>query len=242
MLRACGRANIVACANCGGELGGRCTLIQYTVSNPGLTSPVSGEVYWGNVAMTDGQPFIDYYNILQVNSNCDAKILEAAYHYLAKMHHPDRTGSADATKFNEVIEAYRVLRNPDRRAEYDRLYAANNNQDTLKFPSINEMDVNENIALTDGEVHAKILLYLYKRRREHAKNAGIAGFYVQEMLNCSDEHFEFHAWYLKEKGFIVITEQGTLAITVQGVDHVISMSRTTRAEKLLIAQSGNPQA
>ena len=36
----------------------------------------------------------------------------------------------------------------------------------------------------------------------------------------------------------MLTEQGTLAITIQGVDHVISMSRTTKAEKLLIAQSG----
>lgn len=61
------------------------------------------------------------------------------------------------------------------------------------------------------------------------------------MLNCSDERFEFHQWYLKEKGFIVVTEHGTLAITVQGVDHVISMSRTTSAEKLMISQFANPE-
>jgi curved DNA-binding protein len=42
---------------------------------------------------------------------------------------------------------------------------------------------------------------------------------------------------LKEKGFITLSEQGTLEITVQGVDHIISTSRTTRAAKLLIAQS-----
>jgi curved DNA-binding protein len=60
------------------------------------------------------------------------------------------------------------------------------------------------------------------------------------MLNCSDEHFEFHTWYLKAKGFIEITEQGTLAITIQGVDHVIDISRTNMMEKLLIAQSSNP--
>ncbi|MEO6153006.1 MAG: hypothetical protein ABIT09_10835 [Croceibacterium sp.] len=64
---------------------------------------------------------------------------------------------------------------------------------------------------------------------------------MQEALNCSDEHFDFHVWYLKAKGFIETTEQGTLAITIQGVDHVISMSRTNKAEKLRIAQSGEPQ-
>jgi curved DNA-binding protein len=78
-------------------------------------------------------------------------------------------------------------------------------------------------------------MYLYKKRREDAKNAGVVGFYLQQMLNCSDEHFEFHKWYLKEKGFIVLTEHGTLAITIQGVDHVISLSRTAKAEKLLLS-------
>ena len=68
-----------------------------------------------------------------------------------------------------------------------------------------------------------------------------SGFYLQEMLKCSDEHFEFHKLYLREKCFIEATEHGTLAITIQGIDHVISMSRTTTAEKLLIAQCNNPQ-
>lgn len=198
-------------------------------------------VYWGNVAMTDGQPFIDYYNILQVSPDCDAKVLESAYRFLAKKHHPDRSGSASSTKFNEVIEAYKVLRNPEQRAEYNLLYAQHNWQDWSKFHSSNEAEVEEKSALNDADDHARILLFLYKRRREHAQNAGIAGFYIQEMLDCSDEHFEFHQWYLKEKGFIVVTEHGSLAITIQGVDHVISMSRTTSAEKLLIAQSSNPQ-
>ena len=43
--------------------------------------------------------------------------------------------------------------------------------------------------------------------------------------------------YLKQKGFIEVTEHGTVAITVEGIDHVISLSRTTAAEKLLIGQS-----
>jgi len=77
---------------------------------------------------------------------------------------------------------------------------------------------------------------LYRKRREDSLNPGVIGFYLQEMLNCSDEQFEFHKWYLKEKGFILVTEQGTLAITIQGVDHVISMSQAAKAEKLLIAQ------
>lgn len=191
--------------------------------------------------MTEGQPFVDYYDILQVNPGCDARTLESAYRHLAKIYHPDRTETADTTKFNEVTAAYRVLRDPHQRTNYDLLYSQNNGKDWSELPSGNEGAIDEKPALNDADAHAKILIFLYKRRRDDAQNAGVAGFYLQDMLNCSDEHFEFHKWYLKEKGFIVLTEQGTLAITIQGVDHVISMSRTTKAEKLLIAQFSNPQ-
>lgn len=153
------------------------------------------------------------------------------------MYHPDHIDTADVTKFNQVIEAYRVLRNPNARAKYDLLYA---NTTGFEFKSADEDDVDEKDPLSDAEVHAKILLTLYKSRREHAQDAGIGHYAIQEMLICSDDPLEFHLWYLKAKGFIGTTEQGTLAITIEGVDHVISMSRTTMREKLLLAQSSAP--
>jgi curved DNA-binding protein len=207
----------------------------------GRTLRIASLVAGGDVAMADGQPFIDYYDILGVSQTSDSKTLEAAYRRLAKKYHPDRTDTADTTKFSEVIAAFRVLRNADQRAEYDALRALNVREE-LRFSSDNGHEVDQNAALNDGDDHVKILMFLYKKRREDAQNAGVIGFYLQNMLNCSDEHFEFHKWYLKEKGFIAITEQGTLAITIQGVDHVIAMSRTTKAEKLLITQLNNSRA
>lgn len=191
--------------------------------------------------MADGVPFVDYYAVLQVNPGCNAKLLEAAYRHLAKAYHPDHVESADVTRFNEVIEAYRILRNPDQRAAYDLLYAANRKDDGFAIPLEIEKGADEKAAVNDAEAHTRMLLFLYKRRRQNAQDAGVGRFYVQEMLNCSDEHFEFHVWYLKAKGLIETTEQGTLAITIQGVDHVISISRTAVAEKLLIARSSNPE-
>jgi curved DNA-binding protein len=107
----------------------------------------------------------------------------------------------------------------------------------LESPVIDTISVEEKNALTDAEAHEKILLTLYKKRRENAQNPGVLAFYIKESLNCSDEIFEFHAWYLKAKGFIERTEQNELAITVEGIDHVISVSRTSMAAKLLIAQA-----
>jgi len=187
--------------------------------------------------MGDGRPFLDYYDILQVDPLCDRKTLEAAYHELLKAYHPDHSGTADTKKFNEVIAAYRVLRNPERRAEYDLLHGKINPEVWSGSRSSSEADLGIQDALDDADDHARILMFLYRKRREDAQNAGVVGYYVQEMLSCTDERFEFHKWYLKEKGFIVITEHGTMAITIHGIDHVISMSRTKKAETLLISQS-----
>lgn len=184
--------------------------------------------------MAEAEPFVDHYKILGVDPSCDARALETAYHLQAKRYHPDHAESADVERFAEVVEAYKALRDPERRAAYDVLYERH-----VGFPLFNDHTdaAGPAHALSDAEAHAKVLHLLYKRRRESAQDAGVPRFFVQELLGCSDEIFEFHLWYLKEKGFIVTTEQGTLAITIQGIDHVISISQTARRERLLIGKS-----
>ena len=48
---------------------------------------------------------------------------------------------------------------------------------------------------------------------------------------------EFHLWYLKEKGWIRSTDNGMLAITVEGVDRVNSELKPKITNKLLTDQS-----
>ena len=64
----------------------------------------------------------DYYEILGVVRGADADTIKKAYRKLALQYHPDRNaGSKDAEdKFKEATEAYEVLRDPDKRAAYDR--------------------------------------------------------------------------------------------------------------------------
>ena len=180
--------------------------------------------------------FIDFYRILQVDPNCDERAIEFAYRNLAKMFHPDHTDTADVEKLGEVIEAYRAIKDPQRRQAYNVVYAQNTGFD-FSLPDNNFPF--QATALSDAEAHAKILNFLYERRRSNAQDAGIGRFFVQEMLGCSDEIFEFHLWYLKAKSFIETTEQGTLAITIDGVDHVIAMSRPVNKDPLRIPQSGD---
>ncbi len=64
----------------------------------------------------------DYYEILGVRRDADAEEIKRAYRKLALEHHPDRNqGSKDAEeRFKEITRAYEVLRDPEKRAMYDR--------------------------------------------------------------------------------------------------------------------------
>ncbi len=60
----------------------------------------------------------DYYKILGVNKNASEEELKKAYRKLAHEHHPDKAHGNEA-KFKEINEAYQVLGNKTKRAQYD---------------------------------------------------------------------------------------------------------------------------
>ena len=66
----------------------------------------------------------DYYKVLGVNRQDDQDKLQKAYRKLARKYHPDVNKDPGAeAKFKELNEAYEVLKDPEKRAKYDRLGA-----------------------------------------------------------------------------------------------------------------------
>lgn len=66
--------------------------------------------------------FKDYYKVLGLEPGADDKAVKTAYRKLARKYHPDVSQEKDAeNKFKEVAEAYEVLKNAEKRAEYDEL-------------------------------------------------------------------------------------------------------------------------
>jgi curved DNA-binding protein len=63
----------------------------------------------------------DYYEVLGVPRDANSDAVRQAYRKLARRFHPDinkEPGAED--RFKEISEAYDVLRDPDKRAQYDR--------------------------------------------------------------------------------------------------------------------------
>ncbi|MBA6342557.1 DnaJ domain-containing protein [Colwellia sp. MB02u-10] len=66
--------------------------------------------------------FKDYYKILGLSENADLKEIKTVYRKLAVKYHPDKNPEPGAEeKFKEVAEAYEVLKDEGRRAEYDKM-------------------------------------------------------------------------------------------------------------------------
>ncbi len=68
--------------------------------------------------------FKDYYKTLGVDPKASQDEIKKAYRRLARKFHPDVSDEADAeSRFKDVGEAYEVLRDPEKRKEYDQLRA-----------------------------------------------------------------------------------------------------------------------
>lgn len=67
----------------------------------------------------------DLYEVLQVHPTAEPEVVDAAFRRLSRKYHPDLNSSPEATEvMQRLTAAYEILRDPARRAAYDRERAA----------------------------------------------------------------------------------------------------------------------
>jgi curved DNA-binding protein CbpA len=178
----------------------------------------------------EASAFINYYEVLEISPNADAETLGRIYHHLARRYHPDNPETGDRDRFDLVVEANAVLKDPARRAQYDTQYEQHvGTRQKSAGRSGNGGDIER-----DVEIQEKLLSIFYNKRRRNVAEPGVPEFELESAFDCPIEQLEFHLWYLKEKGWITRADSGQLAITVEGIDQINSEHHRKTTVKLLV--------
>lgn len=158
----------------------------------------------------------NYYEFLQISSNAESETIHRVFRYLAARLHPDNADTGDVEKFVLLNQAYEVLSDPARRAEYD---AACAREDTQQPPLSSSVDFMDSI---DGELNRRlaVLALLYYRRRTNPTNPEVSLMEVEERMGFPRDYLEFTTWYLSKKDYITRADNAAFTLTAEGVDFV----------------------
>jgi len=159
-------------------------------------------------------PIQDHYEVLQVNPSAEPDTIHRIYRILAQRYHPDNQNTGDQKRFMALLEAYKVLSDPERRAAFDVAREGNARKRWKIFDSPDAMLGRE----AEKRKREAILSLLYRARVNDYEQAAITILDLERLLGCPREHLEFSLWYLKESGYILFGDNGRYSITIKGVD------------------------
>jgi curved DNA-binding protein CbpA len=179
-------------------------------------------------------PPVDYYELLQISSNAEPETVHRVYRMLAQRFHPDNSETGNATRFREVTEAYEVVSDPTRRAQYDVVYQRQR-QDRWRLVATgaeaeNDFSVEQFVRLTVLEV-------LYTKRRVEPQEPGLYIVDLEKMTGRPREHLEFTVWFLVQKKCIHRSDNSLLVITADGVEYLEQNYQTNLQNKRLRASN-----
>ena len=172
----------------------------------------------------------DYYEVLQVSANADPETIDRVYRLLAQRFHPDNQQTGDEVRFRSLLEAYTVLRDPEKRAQYDVLHQQHR-QDRWRLISSGAQS--ENDFEMEQAVRLTLLEALYTQRRLEPTKPGIFFGEFERLTGRPREHLEFTIWYLIQKKFIEQTDNSRLILTVEGAEYLEQSYRTNLQHKRL---------
>jgi hypothetical protein len=175
----------------------------------------------------------DYYETLQISANADSEMIQRVFRLLAQRYHPDNAESGNDEIFRSILQAYRVLSDPEKRAAYDTQHRAAGAERARIF----EQQEPTNYA-QEKQLRGAILQTLYEARKKQPGQPTVALKDLEQALRCSRERLDFNLWYLRGKGQVTATDGGGYVITPDGVDAAETYGRQEphRPSRLLLEE------
>ena len=158
----------------------------------------------------------DYYDVLQVSDAAEPETINRVYRMLAQRYHPDNRETGNDGRFRTITEAYQVLSNPEKRAQYD---ATNQKRKKDRWRLVSAGAQTENDFEMEQVVRLTVLEALYTKRRLDAQNPGIYLVELERMIGRPREHLEFTIWFLNQKKLIA-TDDARMYLTADGAEYL----------------------
>jgi len=162
-------------------------------------------------------PRPDYYDILQISPSAEPETVHRVYRLLAQRYHPDNQDSGNDRRFRELTDAYQVISDPEKRAEYDVAYQRQQQQ---RWRLVSTGADEDNDFNAEQQLRLTLLEVLYTRRRMETQSPALTLLELESLIGRPREHLEFTVWYVIQKKFVVRADNSALTITAEGVDYL----------------------
>jgi len=160
---------------------------------------------------------MDYYEALQISPNADAELIRRVFRLLARRYHPDNQRTGNATLFRQLHEAYTVLSDAERRAQYDAIYEGQKQQ---RWRLLEGAMRAENDFEAEQALRLAVLEVFYTRRRLEPRAPTLFPVELEGLTGTPREHLEFTTWFLVQKQMLVRSDSSSLSITAAGAEYL----------------------
>lgn len=188
--------------------------------------------------MSAQEGFIDFYEVLEISPSAHPDTVARVYRLLAQRFHPDNQETGDPERFAQILQAYKILGDPELRAQFD---VHHQQQKAVKWRLFDAKEAAGGVS-SDREIRFGVLSLLYNKRRRDPEHPMIAMHEIEGLLGIPREHLEFTFWYLREKQFITRSDGGGCLITAAGVEYLDANGLQERAQAVAGLPSGGRMA
>ena len=170
------------------------------------------------------QSAVNYYDLLQINPHAEIEAIERVYRILSARYNPGNQDTGNAEKFRLLTEAYEILRDPVKRAEYDRQFEAS---PAGPLPIFLGKEFADGID-AEAKIRIGVLCLLYSKRRANPDFAALSLLDMENIMAFPRERLLFALWYLRAKKLVVQDDRSSFIISADGVDFLESQLPTNQ--------------